>query len=77
MTDVHDFVSRRLVDKRNNYMRTTLMFLGRHGLEQFGAWAGMIKRFSERADEEPSWDRSFQRWQEQMLATKQKLSSAN
>jgi hypothetical protein len=71
VTDLDDFFRARLADKRSSYMRTALMVLGRPGLERQGVWSGKIRRFAERADEEPNWDHSFRQWQEQVMAARE------
>jgi hypothetical protein len=63
MEVVDSFVRERLVARRAKYKRTTLMLLGRPGLEKRGAWSGQIRRFAEtRAGSEPDWLASLSEW---------------
>lgn len=63
MNVVDSFVRKRLVASKNRYKRTTLMLLGRPGLEKIGAWSGQMRRFVETtADSEPDWLLSFSDW---------------
>lgn len=64
VSDIDDFVRGRLASRRNDYPRTTLLILGRPGLERLGAWTGKIRRFAEAADEEPNWINSFRTWRD-------------
>lgn len=73
MGDVDAFVRQRLADRRNKYMRTSLMFLGQPGLERLGVWSGKIKQFAEQ-EKEPRWDHSFKQWQESVLSARQSMS---
>jgi hypothetical protein len=61
---VEDFVKGRLADRRMRYPRTTLLTLGRPGLERRGVWSGQIKEFAERADDEPDWLGQYAVWRE-------------
>lgn len=51
------------------------MILDQPGSERNGAWSGNIKRFPERADEEPRWDHSFSEWQKRVLEIVQPLDA--
>jgi hypothetical protein len=76
VTDIDNHFRARLVATRNRYPRTTLMILGRPGLERYGAWSGKIKRFVEEgADDEPNWDRAFSHWRGHVLDLGQDLES--
>jgi hypothetical protein len=59
---VDAFIRKRVMERRNVYPRTTLLLLGRPGLERAGVWRGRIKEFAERADLEPDWIASFAAW---------------
>jgi hypothetical protein len=67
MEVVDSFVRERLVARRAKYKRTTLMLLGRPGLEKRGAWSGQIRRFAEtRAYSEPDWLASLSEWRNRL-----------
>jgi hypothetical protein len=68
---VEVFVKERLVAKRTTYPRTTLLVLGRPGLERSGAWSGEIRRFAEEeADREPDWVATFRGWRTKVDAAR-------
>lgn len=56
---LEDWLRGRVAAKRNQFPRTSLIFLGKPGLERRGLYSGFIKRFAETADEEPAWIRSY------------------
>lgn len=59
-----EFVKNRLADKRLTYPRTTLMVLGRPGLERMGLWKGWMEAFMSDARDEPQWSTSFRDWRD-------------
>jgi hypothetical protein len=60
-----DFIKTRLIEVRTRYPRSTLMTLGRPGLERRGAWSGQIRRFAElQASQEPDWLASYGAWRD-------------
>lgn len=59
----------RLITRRGQFPRATLMTVAESGLRARNLWAGAIKRFSEQVtDTEPSWMESFAEWRERMVA---------
>lgn len=63
MDNLEMFVKDRLAERRNVYPRTTLLVLGRPGLEQRGVYRGKIKEFVEtRAAIEPDWLNAYREW---------------
>ena len=61
------FLRRRLVAKRLQYKRTTLMLLGRPGLERLGGWSGQIVKFMDtEAGNEPDWRLTLKHWRERL-----------
>jgi hypothetical protein len=63
--EVESFVRGRVLDRRDDYPRTTLILLARPGLERAGLWQGNIRRFAEEvADTEPGWFESIRSWRE-------------
>lgn len=67
---LEDFVQQRVVARRTRYPRTTLLTLGRPGLERLGLWAGQIERFAEQADDEPDWLKGYSSWREAFEAAR-------
>lgn len=67
MAELDEFFRDRLVAKRTSYPRTTLMTLGSPGLQRYGVWGGKIRRFAERADEDPNWIHAFNEWRDQFV----------
>jgi hypothetical protein len=64
---VEDFVKGCLAAKRNKYPRTTLLVLGRPGLQRLGLYAGQIKKFAETvANKEPDWLESYGHWAQEV-----------
>jgi len=62
---VDGFIRQRLAANKNKYPRTTLMLLGRPGLERLQAWSGKIVRFvEEQAAKEPDWRISLRDWRD-------------
>lgn len=58
-----EYIKSRLVAKRSVFPRTTLMILGKPGLERFKVYSGKIKRFVEEVlPSEPSWTDSYHHW---------------
>jgi hypothetical protein len=67
LNELDVYIRSRLVAKRTTYKRTTLMLLGRPGLERLGAWSGDIVRFVQnQADNEPDWHASLSDWRQQV-----------
>lgn len=70
-SDLEEFVKNRLVACRTRYPRTTLLFLGREGLEQRGHYSGQIKRFVEQeAVQEPDWIIAHRAWRDELDAVR-------
>ncbi|MBK5226123.1 MAG: hypothetical protein JJD96_06085 [Thermoleophilia bacterium] len=62
-----DFLMSRLCEKRNEYPRTTLLLLGRPGLERRGLYAGKIKTFVEKvAASENDWLIEYNTWAKEL-----------
>lgn len=67
---LENFTKDRVAARRTTYPRTTLLFVGKPGLERMNLWAGQIRRFAERADEEPDWIVSFRNWRRELDAAR-------
>ncbi len=65
-----EFIRVRLADRRGTYPRTTLLVLGRPGLERMDLWRGEIERFAARADEESDWIAAYGQWRERLTAAR-------
>ncbi len=61
--EIELFLKDRLVQVRTKYPRTTLLLLGKPGLEKRGMYRGKIKRFAEvESVSEPGWLSTYQSW---------------
>lgn len=73
-SEVEDFVKARLAERRNRFPRTTLLVVGRPGLEQMGLYQGRIRRFVEEDEGgEEDWLASYRTWEEAFRASRQAL----
>ncbi len=58
----------RLVVRRNEYPRSTLMTVAEQGLRKRDLWGGQIRRFAEEvAPTEPPWRESNRTWRDRMV----------
>jgi hypothetical protein len=63
--DIHEYLKERLVQVRNKYPRTTLLLLGKPGLEKRGIYKGRIKRFvGVDSISEAAWLPAYRSWLE-------------
>lgn len=68
---VSEFVKERLADRCKSYPRTTLLLLGRPGLERLGRWHVLSDFVENEADEEPEWLAAFKQWRDELDAARE------
>jgi hypothetical protein len=65
--DLDRFLRGRMVDRRTDFKRTTLMFLGRPGLEREDAWEGEMEAFMETTGgHEEDWLATYGAWRHEL-----------
>lgn len=73
MDAVEAFVKSRLIERRNDHPRTTLLVAGTPGIRKAGKYTGKIKSFVETvADVEPDWLQSYGIWMDKFWGARAK-----